>query len=65
MPLHRPSACIAHHSPRWHRVLLLPALTVFFFSSKSLIKRMAQSVLEVLEDSKGKVQENLLANGGK
>ncbi|XP_040848762.1 V-type proton ATPase subunit C 2 isoform X2 [Ochotona curzoniae] len=32
--------------------------------AESLIKRMAQSVLEVLEDSKGKVQENLLANGG-
>ncbi|XP_040848763.1 V-type proton ATPase subunit C 2 isoform X3 [Ochotona curzoniae] len=31
--------------------------------AESLIKRMAQSVLEVLEDSKGKVQENLLANG--
>nr|XP_051683791.1 V-type proton ATPase subunit C 2 isoform X5 [Oryctolagus cuniculus] len=32
--------------------------------AESLIKRMAQSVVEVLEDSKGKVQENLLANGG-
>ncbi|XP_051683792.2 V-type proton ATPase subunit C 2 isoform X6 [Oryctolagus cuniculus] len=31
--------------------------------AESLIKRMAQSVVEVLEDSKGKVQENLLANG--
>ncbi|XP_075856664.1 V-type proton ATPase subunit C 2 isoform X2 [Microcebus murinus] len=31
--------------------------------AESLIKRMAQSVAEVMEDSKGKVQENLLANG--
>ncbi|KAM5263755.1 V-type proton ATPase subunit C 2 isoform 2-T2 [Ctenodactylus gundi] len=31
--------------------------------TESLIKRMAQSVVEVMEDSKGKVQENLLANG--
>ncbi|XP_048660775.1 V-type proton ATPase subunit C 2 isoform X9 [Marmota marmota marmota] len=31
--------------------------------AESLIKRMAQSVVEVMEDSKGKVQENLLANG--
>ena len=26
---------------------------------------MAQSVVEVMEDAKGKVQENLLANGGR
>lgn len=26
---------------------------------------MAQSVVEVMEDSKGKVHENLLANGGR
>ncbi|XP_075413216.1 V-type proton ATPase subunit C 2 isoform X1 [Tenrec ecaudatus] len=32
--------------------------------AESLIKRMAQSVAEVMEDAKGKVQENLLANGG-
>ncbi|XP_042639603.1 V-type proton ATPase subunit C 2 [Orycteropus afer afer] len=32
--------------------------------AESLIKRMAQSVVEVMEDTKGKVQENLLANGG-
>ncbi|XP_059973363.1 V-type proton ATPase subunit C 2 isoform X3 [Mesoplodon densirostris] len=31
--------------------------------AESLIKRMAQSVVEVMEDAKGKVQENLLANG--
>ncbi|GAB5570056.1 V-type proton ATPase subunit C 2 isoform X19 [Prionailurus iriomotensis] len=31
--------------------------------AESLIKRMAQSVVEVMEDSKGKVPENLLANG--
>ncbi|XP_037668510.1 V-type proton ATPase subunit C 2 isoform X3 [Choloepus didactylus] len=32
--------------------------------AESLIKRMAQSVVEVMEDAKGKVQENLLASGG-
>ncbi|CAO2604970.1 V-type proton ATPase subunit C 2 [Lemmus lemmus] len=32
--------------------------------AESLIKRMAQSVVEVMEDSKGKAHENLLANGG-
>ncbi|XP_037054053.1 V-type proton ATPase subunit C 2 isoform X2 [Peromyscus leucopus] len=31
--------------------------------AESLIKRTAQSVVEVMEDSKGKVHENLLANG--
>ncbi|XP_058143861.1 V-type proton ATPase subunit C 2 isoform X4 [Dasypus novemcinctus] len=31
--------------------------------AESLIKRMAQSVVEVMEDTKEKVQENLLANG--
>ncbi|KAF6102232.1 ATPase H+ transporting V1 subunit C2 [Phyllostomus discolor] len=31
--------------------------------AESLIKRMAQSVVEVMEDTKGKVRENLLANG--
>ncbi|XP_013359824.1 PREDICTED: V-type proton ATPase subunit C 2 isoform X3 [Chinchilla lanigera] len=31
--------------------------------AESLIKRMAQSVVDVMEDSEGKVQENLLANG--
>ncbi|KAK1333288.1 hypothetical protein QTO34_006829 [Cnephaeus nilssonii] len=31
--------------------------------AESLIKRMAQSVVEVMEDAKGKAQENLLANG--
>nr|XP_010590214.1 LOW QUALITY PROTEIN: V-type proton ATPase subunit C 2 [Loxodonta africana] len=31
--------------------------------AESLIKKMAQSVVEVMEDAKGKVQENLLANG--
>ncbi|ELW72032.1 V-type proton ATPase subunit C 2 [Tupaia chinensis] len=31
--------------------------------SVPLIRRMAQSVVDVMEDSKGKVQENLLANG--
>nr|XP_048295718.1 V-type proton ATPase subunit C 2 isoform X1 [Myodes glareolus]XP_048295719.1 V-type proton ATPase subunit C 2 isoform X1 [Myodes glareolus] len=31
--------------------------------AESLIKKMAQSVVEVMEDSKGKVHENLLANG--
>nr|KAF6445980.1 ATPase H+ transporting V1 subunit C2 [Rousettus aegyptiacus] len=32
--------------------------------AESLIKKMAQSVVEVMEDAEGKVQENLLANGG-
>ncbi|XP_035129130.3 V-type proton ATPase subunit C 2 isoform X9 [Callithrix jacchus] len=32
--------------------------------AESLIRRMAQSVVEVMEDSKGKAQEHLLANGG-
>ncbi|XP_011820675.1 PREDICTED: V-type proton ATPase subunit C 2 isoform X2 [Mandrillus leucophaeus] len=36
---------------------------LFFFSLQSLIRRMAQSVVEVMEDSKGKAQEHLLANG--
>ncbi|XP_036080318.1 V-type proton ATPase subunit C 2 isoform X3 [Rousettus aegyptiacus] len=31
--------------------------------AESLIKKMAQSVVEVMEDAEGKVQENLLANG--
>ncbi|XP_017381139.1 V-type proton ATPase subunit C 2 isoform X5 [Cebus imitator] len=31
--------------------------------AESLIRRMAQSVVEVMEDSKGKAQEHLLANG--
>ncbi|XP_073905276.1 V-type proton ATPase subunit C 2 isoform X4 [Castor canadensis] len=31
--------------------------------AESLIRRMAQSVVDVMEDSKGKVHENLLANG--
>ncbi|KAM6220297.1 V-type proton ATPase subunit C 2 isoform 2-T2 [Rhynchocyon petersi] len=31
--------------------------------AESLIKKMAQTVVEVMEDAKGKVQENLLANG--
>lgn len=41
-----------------------PTLTSLLFCSQSLIKKMAQSVVEVMEDAKGKVQENLLANGG-
>ncbi|XP_066242136.1 V-type proton ATPase subunit C 2 isoform X4 [Saccopteryx leptura] len=32
--------------------------------AESLIRRMAQTVVEVMEDARGKVQENLLANGG-
>ncbi|XP_066093713.1 V-type proton ATPase subunit C 2 isoform X8 [Saccopteryx bilineata] len=31
--------------------------------AESLIRRMAQTVVEVMEDARGKVQENLLANG--
>uniref|UniRef100_A0A8C0WAY4 V-type proton ATPase subunit C n=1 Tax=Castor canadensis TaxID=51338 RepID=A0A8C0WAY4_CASCN len=42
----------------------LPTLIAAFFSPQSLIRRMAQSVVDVMEDSKGKVHENLLANGG-
>lgn len=41
------------------------AITSCLFFPPSLIKRMAQSVVEVMEDAKGKVQENLLANGGR
>ncbi|XP_068928358.1 V-type proton ATPase subunit C 2 isoform X3 [Petaurus breviceps papuanus] len=32
--------------------------------AESLIKKMAQCVVEVMEDAKGRVHENLLANGG-
>ena len=48
-----------------HSVGSFLLLTGFVFLPKSLIKRMAQSVVEVMEDAKGKVQENLLANGGR
>lgn len=35
--------------------------SVFFFS---VVKKVAQYMADVLEDSRDKVQENLLANGG-
>lgn len=43
---------------------------LFFFyylylSFFSVVKKVAQYMADVLEDSKDKVQENLLANGGK
>lgn len=68
---------LPNYSPKvWHPFLLLPAELENvlrgvsypnrpLFCSQSLIKRMAQSVVEVMEDAKGKVQENLLANGGR
>lgn len=41
------------------------ALNWLCIPSQSPQRRMAQSVVEVMEDAKGKVQENLLANGGR
>lgn len=40
---------------------------VSFLSSHTprVVKKVAQYMADVLEDSKDKVQENLLANGGK
>lgn len=40
---------------------------VFGFSSgfHSVVKKVAQYMADVLEDSRDKVQENLLANGGR
>lgn len=52
----RTGGVVLQAAPRLHLLSLL---------SPSLIKRMAQSVVEVMEDSKGKVHENLLANGGR
>lgn len=63
-----PAAVRAPFSASRRGGVVLPAaphLTGSFFSPQSLIKRMAQSVVEVMEDSKGKVHENLLANGGR
>lgn len=37
----------------------------FFFLFPRVVKKVAQYMADVLEDSKDKVQENLLANGGK
>lgn len=37
----------------------------FFFPFPRVVKKVAQYMADVLEDSKDKVQENLLANGGK
>lgn len=41
------------------------SLTKLLFLHLSVIKKIAQYIGEVLEDSKDKVQENLLANGGR
>lgn len=38
---------------------------IFFFPLPRVVKKVAQYMADVLEDSKDKVQENLLANGGK
>lgn len=35
------------------------------FHLLSVVKKLAQYMTDVLEDSRDKVQENLLANGGK
>lgn len=40
-------------------------LLIFFFFLPRVVKKVAQYMADVLEDSKDKVQENLLANGGK
>lgn len=40
------------------------SLTKFLLLHLSVIKKIAQYIGEVMEDSKDKVQENLLANGG-
>lgn len=40
-------------------------LIYLYFSFFSVVKKVAQYMADVLEDSKDKVQENLLANGGK
>lgn len=36
-----------------------------FDAVHSVVKKVAQYMADVLEDSRDKVQENLLANGGK
>lgn len=41
------------------------SLTKFLLLHLSVIKKIAQYIGEVMEDSKDKVQENLLANGGR
>jgi len=43
-------------------ILFFSYLYLSFFS---VVKKVAQYMADVLEDSKDKVQENLLANGGK
>ena len=40
-------------------------MTTDFFFLLRVVKKVAQYMADVLEDSKDKVQENLLANGGK
>lgn len=56
---------VSHHQSPRGSPGHFPALTRLLLCPHSLIKRMAQSVVEVMEDAKGKVQENLLANGGR
>lgn len=41
------------------------SLTKLLLLHLSVIKKIAQYIGEVMEDSKDKVQENLLANGGR
>lgn len=45
--------------------IIVSSLTNLFFLYLSVIKKIAQYIGEVMEDSKDKVQENLLANGGR
>lgn len=52
---------------RWRKIEQVNFLIVTFVSFLvfSTVKKVAQYMADVLEDSKDKVQENLLANGGK
>lgn len=45
--------------------IIVSSLTNLLFLYLSVIKKIAQYIGEVMEDSKDKVQENLLANGGR
>lgn len=45
--------------------LLILFFSRLYLSFFSVVKKVAQYMADVLEDSKDKVQENLLANGGK
>lgn len=48
---------------KWQFVSFL--FSYIYLSFFSVVKKVAQYMADVLEDSKDKVQENLLANGGK